>query len=77
MSLNLLKKVSAQNNNSGVLIRDTKKVNDDGISTLYNYWWKLTADIDFNIDDDEQSERFMDKDWETETIFPTPFSEAE
>ena len=30
-----------------------------------------SADIDFNIDDDEQSERFMDKDWETETIFPT------
>ena len=30
-----------------------------------------SANIDFDIDDDEQSERFMDKDWETETIFPT------
>ena len=24
-----------------------------------------------DIDDESQSERFMDKDWETETIFPT------
>ena len=30
-----------------------------------------SANIDFDIDDDGQSERFMDKDWETETIFPT------
>ena len=30
-----------------------------------------SANIDFDIDDDEQSERFIDKDWETETIFPT------
>ena len=30
-----------------------------------------SANIDFDIDDDEQSERFMDKDWETETIIPT------
>ena len=30
-----------------------------------------SANIDFDIDDDEQSERYMDKDWETETIFPT------
>ena len=30
-----------------------------------------SANIDFDIDDAEQSERFMDKDWETETIFPT------
>ena len=30
-----------------------------------------SGNIDFDIDDDEQSERFMDKDWETETIFPT------
>ena len=30
-----------------------------------------SANIDFDIDDDEQNERFMDKDWETETIFPT------
>ena len=29
-----------------------------------------SANVDFEIDDD-QSERFMDKDWETETIFPT------
>ena len=27
--------------------------------------------IEFDIDDEAQSERFMDKDWETETIFPT------
>ena len=30
-----------------------------------------TANIEFDIDDEAQSERFMDKDWETETIFPT------
>ena len=30
-----------------------------------------SANADFEIDDDDQSERFMDKDWETETIFPT------
>ena len=30
-----------------------------------------SANIEFNIDDEAQSERFMDKDWETETIFPT------
>ena len=30
-----------------------------------------SANIDFDIGDDGQSERFMDKDWETETIFPT------
>ena len=29
------------------------------------------ANIEFDIDDEAQSERFMDKDWETETIFPT------
>ena len=30
-----------------------------------------SADIEFEIDDEAQGERFMDKDWETETIFPT------
>ena len=30
-----------------------------------------SADIEFEIDDEAQSERFIDKDWETETIFPT------
>ena len=30
-----------------------------------------SANADFEIDDDDQSERFMDKDWETETIIPT------
>ena len=30
-----------------------------------------SANIEFGIDDEAQSERFMDKDWETETIFPT------
>ncbi len=30
-----------------------------------------SANTDFEIDDDDQSERFMDKDWETETITPT------
>ena len=30
-----------------------------------------SANIEFDIDDEAQSERFMDKDWETETIFPT------
>ena len=29
------------------------------------------ANVDFEIDDADQSERFMDKDWETETITPT------
>ena len=29
------------------------------------------ADVDFEIDDGDQSERFMDKDWETETVIPT------
>ena len=29
------------------------------------------ANVDFEIDDDDQSERFMDKDWETETVIPT------
>ncbi len=31
----------------------------------------VSANIDFDIDNEEQNERFMDKDWETETIFPT------
>ena len=30
-----------------------------------------SAYIEFDGDDEAQSERFMDKDWETETIFPT------
>jgi len=30
-----------------------------------------SADVDFEIDDGDQSERFMDKDWETETVIPT------
>ena len=30
-----------------------------------------SAYIEFDFDDEAQSERFMDKDWETETIFPT------
>ena len=30
-----------------------------------------SANVDFEIDDGDQSERFMDKDWETETITPT------
>lgn len=30
-----------------------------------------SADVDFEIDDNDQSERFMDKDWETETVIPT------
>ena len=30
-----------------------------------------SANIEFDIDDEAQSERFMDKDWETETVFPT------
>ena len=30
-----------------------------------------SANADFEIDDDDQSERFMDKDWETETVIPT------
>ena len=30
-----------------------------------------SAFIEFDFDDEAQSERFMDKDWETETIFPT------
>ena len=30
-----------------------------------------TANIEIDIDDEEQKERFMDKDWETETVFPT------
>ena len=30
-----------------------------------------SANADFEIDDGDQSERFMDKDWETETIIPT------
>ena len=30
-----------------------------------------SANADFEIYDDDQSERFMDKDWETETITPT------
>ena len=30
-----------------------------------------SANADFEIDDGYQSERFMDKDWETETIIPT------
>ena len=29
-----------------------------------------SANVDFEIDDD-QSERFIDKDWETETVIPT------
>ena len=30
-----------------------------------------SAYIEFDVDDEAQSERFVDKDWETETIFPT------
>ncbi len=30
-----------------------------------------SANAEFEIDDSDQSERFMDKDWETETITPT------
>ena len=30
-----------------------------------------SADLEFDIDDEAQSERFMDKDWETETVIPT------
>ena len=30
-----------------------------------------SANVDFEIDDDDQGERFMDKDWETETVIPT------
>ena len=30
-----------------------------------------SANVDFEIDDDDQSERYMDKDWETETVIPT------
>ena len=30
-----------------------------------------SANADFEIDDGDQSERFMDKDWETETVIPT------
>ena len=30
-----------------------------------------SANAEFEIDDGDQSERFMDKDWETETITPT------
>jgi len=30
-----------------------------------------SANIEIDIDDEEQKERFMDKDWETETVFPT------
>ena len=30
-----------------------------------------SAYIEFDFDDEAQSERFMDKDWETETITPT------
>ena len=30
-----------------------------------------SANVDFEIDDDDQNERFMDKDWETETVIPT------
>ena len=30
-----------------------------------------SANVDFEIDDGDQSERFMDKDWETETVIPT------
>ena len=30
-----------------------------------------SANIEFDIDNEAQSERFMDKDWETETVFPT------
>ena len=30
-----------------------------------------SANADFEIDDNDQSERFMDKDWETETVIPT------
>ena len=30
-----------------------------------------SANVDFEIDDNDQSERFMDKDWETETVIPT------
>jgi len=29
------------------------------------------ANVDFEIDDGDQSEKFMDKDWETETVIPT------
>ena len=30
-----------------------------------------SVNAEFEIDDGDQSERFMDKDWETETIIPT------
>ena len=30
-----------------------------------------SANIEIDIDDEGQKERFMDKDWETETVFPT------
>ena len=30
-----------------------------------------SANTEFEIDDGDQSERFMDKDWETETVIPT------
>ena len=30
-----------------------------------------SANIEFDIENEAQSERFMDKDWETEPIFPT------
>ena len=30
-----------------------------------------SANVDFEINEDDRSERFMDKDWETETIIPT------
>ena len=30
-----------------------------------------SANAEFEIDDGDQSERFMDKDWETETVIPT------
>jgi len=31
----------------------------------------VSANVEFDIDDDDQKERFLDKDWEMETMLPT------
>tara|TARA_B100000929_G_scaffold131207_1_gene103943 strand:+ start:64 stop:468 length:405 start_codon:yes stop_codon:yes gene_type:complete len=31
----------------------------------------VSANVEFDIDDKDQKERFLDKDWETETMLPT------
>ena len=31
----------------------------------------MSANVEFDIDDKDQKERFLDKDWETETMLPT------